>query len=239
MKLNFKKFFEAIEHPPHMPYKFFKEYLEVFKKIKSALHDLEIQEEEKGLHIWVMDFAGSNNWRELEDIIYDLNNVWRTWNREYSDIVKNIEEFLDFSEKTKSDPQWGNLVSRTLSDVLRQSENILETIESFSQQGFYNLLEEIEEEMDSQKEYFEEEEYPTYEEAKNQLNKLKEAVEQIIRMKEWLPKFKGQLSDIKNLSKDLPPHENVETMYHATANVPVILSQGFKTREQLGELPLP
>lgn len=43
---------------------------------------------------------------------------------------------------------------------------------------------------------------------------------------------KGGASDLKDRS-DFPPHQDVEYMYHATSNLPAILSQGFKYKSEL------
>ena len=43
---------------------------------------------------------------------------------------------------------------------------------------------------------------------------------------------KGGASDLKDRS-DFPPHQDFEYLYHATSNLPAILSQGFKYKSEL------
>ena len=43
---------------------------------------------------------------------------------------------------------------------------------------------------------------------------------------------KGGASDLKDRS-DFPPHQDIEYLYHATSNLPAILSQGFKYKSEL------
>ena len=43
---------------------------------------------------------------------------------------------------------------------------------------------------------------------------------------------KGGTSDLKDRS-DFPPHQDIEYLYHATSNLPAILSQGFKYKSEL------
>lgn len=231
--MKFRTWLEAINVPPHMPLRFFKEAKKAVDDLDSLIKQvLPVSDE---LYKRVKEFAYSQTRNAISDMLDQVGSISR-----YVDLVKNaLDYILTYHERGKSDPyEMRKYISRVINNDLS------ERVESMDVDTYATAVLNLYDEIESSKSDWNDEWYGSYESMIDGINLLKNTSDALKRLKSWYPKLQNYIKAFVSMidreleiymsgKKTLPDHESVEKLYHATSAMSAILRDGFKTRAEL------
>lgn len=234
---------EAVNVPPHMPEKYFKEKLAEFQKLEQQ--GKELAPLMKTLESIIEIFMNSSSRpRTFDSLYYWLSRATRIDNHDFGKLSDYIGRLFDKAGKLEI----SNFVN-VFNEALEKQRLINEEFRrAFIGDG--SDYEEVVYQVKNSKDYWpEQDEFPySYEQTLQILSKIKvlffEQMRFLRLIREVGRKASAILDRLEIKDKQqyggwndrvvLPAHQQVEILYHATPFVREILKSGFKTKEELG-----
>ena len=245
--MEFKKWFltEAIEYVHENFTQFYRKWKNRFLKVENEIYEFDFDSLKQKLETF--ERGGENecssritNWADSAELL--LNRIKRsikiyTKPSEMAEMALdyNFNDILNYLEKNGT--------------TFRLAQSMLEiTKKDYYYEENYNSMFEMFDDKspeDFVAYYCGEEAVQPFMESLNQMNKVITNLEKAINLMREFDKQMAIIANSKrrqykrlfqgpNIKEEMPEHQPFEYLYHASSNIPAIMQQGFKTRNQLG-----